>query len=198
MVAKEHDENQLSDDAKTAGSRGTPIPVLPLGDDRLVEKDFDPRRADRGALDRVSHIILGRRVRSQTASLSFTWGVLDRLLEEKRIDIEGISATSAGAMNAAVLAYGFATGGRDGARAALAAFWRRVSRAARTSPQQASWLDRAFGNHSLRFSPAFVLFDLATRKAPAGAGGRSAWSRRTTRSCPRPARWSGPDGSLAS
>ena len=94
---------------------------------------------------------------------AFTWGVLDRLLEEKRIDIEGISATSAGAMNAAVLAYGFATGGRDGARAALAAFWRRVSRAARTSPLQASWLDRAFGNHSLRFSPAFVLFDLATR-----------------------------------
>lgn len=43
---------------------------------------------------------------------AFTWGVLDRLLEEKRIDIEGISATSAGAMNAAVLAYGFATGGR--------------------------------------------------------------------------------------
>ena len=53
---------------------------------------------------------------------AFTWGALDRLLEEKRVEIEGISATSAGAMDATVLAYGFATGGRDGARAALAAF----------------------------------------------------------------------------
>jgi NTE family protein len=94
---------------------------------------------------------------------AFTWGVLDRLLEEERIEIEGISATSAGAMNATVLAYGLATGGRDGAKTALAAFWKRVSRAAMTSPLQPSWLDRAFGNHSLRFSPAFVMFDLMTR-----------------------------------
>jgi NTE family protein len=93
---------------------------------------------------------------------AFTWGALDRLLEEKRIEIEGISATSAGAMNATVLAYGFATGGRDGARAALAAFWRRVSRVAVTSPLQASWFDRAAG-HSLRFSPPFLTFDLVTR-----------------------------------
>ena len=85
---------------------------------------------------------------------AFTWGVLDRLLEEERIEIEGISATSAGSMNATVLAYGFATGGRDGARAALAAFWRRVSRAAISSPLQPSWLDRVLANHSLRFSPA--------------------------------------------
>jgi NTE family protein len=49
-------------------------------------------------------------------------GALDRLLEEKRVEIEGISATSAGVMDATALAYGFATGGRDGARAALAAF----------------------------------------------------------------------------
>ena len=94
---------------------------------------------------------------------AFTWGVLDRLLEEKRIEIDGISATSAGAMNATVLAYGFATGGRDGAKTALAAFWRRVSQAAMISPLQASWLDRALGNHSLRFSLAFVMFDLVTR-----------------------------------
>jgi NTE family protein len=94
---------------------------------------------------------------------AFTWGALDRLLEEERIEIEGISATSAGSTNATVLAYGLATGGRDGARTALAAFWKRVSRAAMTSPLQPSWLDRAFATHSLRFSPAFVMFDLMTR-----------------------------------
>src|SRR5215203_6070040 len=52
---------------------------------------------------------------------AFTWGVLDRLLEEETIAFEGISATSAGAMNATVMAYGTTVGGRDGATAALVA-----------------------------------------------------------------------------
>src|SRR5260370_40820466 len=47
---------------------------------------------------------------------AFTWGVLDRLLEDDRLEIEGISGTSAGAMNAVVLAQGFARAGKDGAR----------------------------------------------------------------------------------
>jgi NTE family protein len=51
---------------------------------------------------------------------AFTWGVLDRLVEEKDLAFEGLSATSAGAMNAAVFAYGLAIGGREGARKALA------------------------------------------------------------------------------
>jgi len=94
---------------------------------------------------------------------AFTWGVLDRLLEDQRINIEGISATSAGAMNATVLTYGYAVGGRGGAKAALAGFWKRISLAAMRSPLQPSWLDRIVGNHSLRFSPAFVMIDLMTR-----------------------------------
>jgi NTE family protein len=58
---------------------------------------------------------------------AFTWGVLDRLLEDERIEIEGISGSSAGAMNAAVLAYGFTIGGRDGARRALKNFWTGIA-----------------------------------------------------------------------
>lgn len=58
---------------------------------------------------------------------AFTWGALDRLLEDPRIDIEGISGASAGAMNAVVMSYGLAIGGRDGARQALADFWGSVS-----------------------------------------------------------------------
>lgn len=73
---------------------------------------------------------------------AYTWGVLDRLLEDERIAIEGISATSAGAMNAAALAQGLTEGGAEGARAALEAFWRSVSRAASLSPLQPTWLDR--------------------------------------------------------
>ncbi|MBL8697769.1 MAG: patatin-like phospholipase family protein [Alphaproteobacteria bacterium] len=94
---------------------------------------------------------------------AFTWGVLDRLLEEPAVAFEGISATSAGAMNAVVLAYGFAEGGRDGARRALANFWRRVSHAAATSPLQPTMLDKWFGNAALEWSPAYLAFDLMTR-----------------------------------
>ena len=65
---------------------------------------------------------------------AFTWGVLDRLLEEPWLGIDGISGTSAGAMNAAVLVDGYAKGGAEGARAALENFWRRVSEAARIQP----------------------------------------------------------------
>jgi NTE family protein len=58
---------------------------------------------------------------------AFTWGVLDRLLEDDTIEIEGITATSAGAMNAAALKHGFVLGGNAGAREWLDTFWLRVS-----------------------------------------------------------------------
>lgn len=60
---------------------------------------------------------------------AFSWGVLDRILEDQRIDPRAITATSAGAMNAAAFAMGRARNGVDGAREALEAFWRAVSRA---------------------------------------------------------------------
>lgn len=58
---------------------------------------------------------------------AFTWGVLDRLLEDGRLNFEGISGTSAGAMNAVVLAHGLLQGGRDGAREALTKFWTSIA-----------------------------------------------------------------------
>ena len=94
---------------------------------------------------------------------AFTWGVLDRLLDEPWIEIAGISGTSAGAMNAAVLADGSAAGGAGGAREALANYWRRVSRAARFSPLQRSPLDRLMGRWSLDTSPAYLFTDLMSR-----------------------------------
>lgn len=59
---------------------------------------------------------------------AFTWGVLERILEDERLVIEAISGTSAGAMNAAVLADGFEKGGAAGAKQALEDFWRTMSR----------------------------------------------------------------------
>lgn len=60
---------------------------------------------------------------------AFTWGVLDALLEDGRFAFEGITATSAGSMNAAVLTDGLMKGGPQGARAALETFWREISEA---------------------------------------------------------------------
>ncbi len=94
---------------------------------------------------------------------AFTWGVLDRLLEEEDLAFEGISATSAGAMNAAVFAYGLAVDGRDGARKALTGYWKRVSEAARLGPLQPSPLDRMLGEHRLTWSPVFSLMGFVTR-----------------------------------
>ncbi|MGB6081022.1 MAG: patatin-like phospholipase family protein [Xanthobacteraceae bacterium] len=94
---------------------------------------------------------------------AFTWGVLDRLLQESRFKIEGVSGTSAGAMNAAVLAGGYARSGAEGARAALAAYWRRVSDAARFSPFQRSLIDRVLGRWTLDNSPLFFMFDTISR-----------------------------------
>jgi NTE family protein len=94
---------------------------------------------------------------------AFTWGVLDRLLEEPRLRIAGISGTSAGAMNAAVLADGWTKGGADGARAALDKYWQHVSRAAAFSPLQRSPLDRLMGRWTLDASPAYIAMDLMSR-----------------------------------
>jgi NTE family protein len=94
---------------------------------------------------------------------AFAWGVLDRLLEDECIDFDGISATSAGALNATVLAYGLAVGGRAGARHALADFWHRLAYLASLSPLQPTLFDRLRGYQSLDTSPAFVQLDLMTR-----------------------------------
>src|ERR1700683_1274325 len=58
---------------------------------------------------------------------AFTWGVLDQLLSDDRLSIEGISGTSAGAVNAVMLGDGLARGGREEARQRLAEFWRAAS-----------------------------------------------------------------------
>jgi NTE family protein len=94
---------------------------------------------------------------------ALTWGVLDRLLEDDRLAIMSISGTSAGAMNAAVLADGFERGGRDGARQRLAEFWRAVSEAARFSPIQRTLWDRLSGNFSLDRSPWYLWFEQLSR-----------------------------------
>ncbi len=94
---------------------------------------------------------------------AFTWGVLDRLLEEPWLRIAAISGTSAGAMNAAVLADGWVEGETGGARAALEKYWQRVSQFAAFSPLQRTPFDRLTGRWTLDTSPAYVAIDLMSR-----------------------------------
>jgi NTE family protein len=90
--------------------------------------------------------------------------VLDRLLEESSwLRIDAISGTSAGAMNAAVLADGWTKDSAEGARMALDAYWERVAAAAGLSPLQRTPLDRLLGRWTLDTSPVFIAFDIISR-----------------------------------
>src|SRR5262245_12172510 len=94
---------------------------------------------------------------------AFTWGVLDSFLEDDRIDIEAISGTSAGAINAAVLADGFMRGGAQGARDRLRLLWREVGDAAALSPIQRGPFSILAGDWSLDTSLGYFFFDAWAR-----------------------------------
>src|SRR5215203_1019260 len=94
---------------------------------------------------------------------AFTWGVLDALLEDGRLAIEAITGTSAGAMNAVILADGWIEGGVDGARIQLEAFWRRVSRDGGLTDIQRTLFERYLGFWCPDGSPAHLWLDTWTR-----------------------------------
>jgi NTE family protein len=81
---------------------------------------------------------------------AYTWGVLERLLEEKDVSFDAVSGASAGAVNAVIMSHGLATGGAEGAREALARFWKRASESA--------------PRHAATPAPSSVVaFDISTR-----------------------------------
>lgn len=93
-----------------------------------------------------------------------TWGVADRLLEDDRLRIEAISGSSAGAVNATVLAYGLHKNGRDGAREALDTLWRKISDAGKQySPVSANPFPLSVGVTDMINAFSYQLFDTVTR-----------------------------------
>ena len=94
---------------------------------------------------------------------AFTWGVIDRLLADGRFEIEGISGTSAGAMNASVLAYGLHMGGEEVARQSLYKFWQDVAVSGKDSLLQPSILDKLFSMGNMDLSPSYHMFDKLTK-----------------------------------
>jgi len=89
---------------------------------------------------------------------AFTWGVLDRLLEDPRIEFDGLSGTSAGAVNGLVMASGLAQGGREGARVALRGFWMAVGEMHQMTPYRRHPLDVVFGRFGFDLSWSYHLF----------------------------------------
>lgn len=97
---------------------------------------------------------------------AFGWGVLDRLLQDRELAIEAVSGTSAGAVNAAVMADGYALGGgREGARAALNKFWLTLGQTAMLSPLQPSPLDYLAGRYTMQTSPGYHMMQMAAAMA---------------------------------
>lgn len=84
---------------------------------------------------------------------AFTWGVLTRLLEDERIDIEAISGTSAGAVNGAITAYGHAVGGNSRAAELLQIFWKRISKLGDRFPFKPTPIDRLINPRSIDYNP---------------------------------------------
>ena len=89
--------------------------------------------------------------------------MFDRLLVEGWLRFDGISGTSAGAMNAAVMASGHAHGGVDGAKAALEGFWKRVSEASQFSPIRRSPLAMLTGQWTPDDSPMYQAAEMISR-----------------------------------
>ncbi|WP_372623630.1 patatin-like phospholipase family protein [Falsiroseomonas sp.] len=94
---------------------------------------------------------------------AFTWGVLERLLEDDRLEFEAVSGTSAGAVNAAVFVQGLCEGGRAGARTALDRMWRDAAARLAVSPLQNTPWEKAIWGHDLTWSVAYQTFETLTR-----------------------------------
>jgi NTE family protein len=105
------------------------------------------RRATRSPENNLRHVSLA--LQGGGSHGAFTWGVIDRLLREETIEIDGISGTGSGAINGAVVASGYAKGGAEGARKALEEFWQHWSNFSFFGSVHASLFDRFNGNWNL-------------------------------------------------
>jgi NTE family protein len=94
---------------------------------------------------------------------AFTWGVLDYLLGDERLTVEGVSGTSSGAVNAVMLADGLARGGRAEAQKRLTDFWRAVSSTGDLPPVQRAVVERLLSFTPIENSPVQAWFDLMSR-----------------------------------
>jgi NTE family protein len=127
---------------------------------------LDPRGMMRGAIERVrgdGRKKINLALQGGGAHGAFTWGVLDEILDDGRLAISGISGSSAGAVNAAMLADGLARGGPEEAQKRLADFWRAASLGGDLPPLQRAVVERLFSFLPLEGSPVQAWFNALAR-----------------------------------
>ncbi|MGA2551045.1 MAG: patatin-like phospholipase family protein [Burkholderiaceae bacterium] len=129
----------------------------------MTRKKAGPGRAAKASTRARAPKSINLALQGGGAHGAFTWGVLDALLDDGRIDFEGISATSAGSLNAVVLAHGLREGKADRAREALHDFWRSVAEAARPSLVFGPWFASWMRDVPLAHSPLYWAFETMTR-----------------------------------
>jgi NTE family protein len=142
----------------------TKQPSLPA---RIVTRAAQMLRAQSGAAMRTAASSRVKRInlalQGGGAHGAFTWGVLDHLLDDGRLAVEGISGTSAGAVNAVLLADGLARGGPEEARKRLAEFWRAASLGGNLPDLQRTVVERLFSFMPLEGSPVQAWFGALAR-----------------------------------
>jgi NTE family protein len=95
---------------------------------------------------------------------AFSWGVMDRLLEDGRFEIEGLTGTSAGGMNAAAVVQGMMKGGNQGAREEMREFWKAISDSGKNSMlNNRGPIDKMLGKYTMYHSPGYIMFDYLSR-----------------------------------
>jgi NTE family protein len=124
--------------------------------------DKEAGAGGRESTHRVGEKLLNLALQGGGTHGAFGWGVLDRLLEDERIGFEGVTASSAGAVNAVVATAGLAAGGRDGARKLLRRFWESLSAEASRGVFKSSWLDKFNPTHGLEHSPGYMMMEALT------------------------------------
>ena len=120
---------------------------------KFLSRAFSGDKSDKPGKKRINLALQGG-----GAYGAFSWGVLDYLLDDGRLEIEGITGASAGAVNAVLLADGLARGGRAEARKRLADFWRAASLGGGLPDLQRKAIDRLFSFMPLEDSPMGIWF----------------------------------------
>jgi NTE family protein len=141
-----------------------PVALNLLGVSSQGIDDLEPNKIDASkSLEGLKAINLA--LQGGGSHSAFTWGVLDRLLEESRLEFEGVTGTSAGAVNAVVFADGLAAGGREGAKEALQVYWQKVSALSARGPWAPSIIDKANPDYGLEHSLGFIFLEPMTHFA---------------------------------
>ena len=93
---------------------------------------------------------------------AFSWGVIDRILDDEHLEIDGVCGTSAGAMNGVCTVYGLNKGGKNLAKHMLVKFWHKISEAGKHSMLQPSWIDKMVSKGNMDFSPTYKFFSMTS------------------------------------